>query len=64
MIKNQEKCFGVIRSGKIGIVDHFSNGIPTMEWIQEQIGDFNLRNCTIVIDNMALELYTEFSVKK
>ena len=40
---------------KFGIVDHFSHGIPTMEWIQEQIGDFNLRNCTIVIDDMALE---------
>lgn len=40
---------------QMSIVDHFHHGLPTMDWLQENIGDKNLANCTLIIDDMALE---------
>ena len=48
-----QKSYDFMR--QLGAVDHFHHGLPTMEWMQETIGDFDLANCTIVIDDMALE---------
>ena len=36
-----------------GIVNEFVQGLPTIDWIDENI---NLPNCTMVIDDMALEV--------
>ena len=38
---------------QLGLVDEFVQGMPTMQWIEENIG--NMKNCTLVIDDMALE---------
>lgn len=37
---------------QLGIVDHFEMGMPTMAWMEENI---TMSNCTLVIDDMALE---------
>ncbi|MEL6277160.1 MAG: hypothetical protein AAFU03_18820, partial [Bacteroidota bacterium] len=39
----------------LGVVDEFHEGMPTMAWVQEHIGNLGLKNCTIVIDDLAME---------